>query len=129
MPAAIREAQQRFEEWRSSQPGRRPIPEALWLLATELAGQHGVFRTAQALRLDSSKLMKRVRAVPEAPSAPAPQPAPRSAFVELITSPATPSCECIIEVQGARGRMRIEWKGSTAPDLPGLSRVLWEPGA
>ena len=24
--------------------------------------------------------------------------------------------------------MRIEWKGSTAPDLAGLSRVLWEPG-
>jgi hypothetical protein len=32
-------------------------------------------------------------------------------------------------VEGPRGRMRIEWKGSTAPDLAGLSRVLWEPGA
>lgn len=30
MPAALREAQQRFEEWRSSQPGRRPIPDPLW---------------------------------------------------------------------------------------------------
>jgi len=121
MPAALREAQQRFEEWRSSQPGRRPIPESLWALAAEMGRQHGVFRTAQALRLDSTKLMKRVRAA-------APETKPAPAFVELITSPAA-SCECIIEVEGPRGRMRIEWKGSTAPDLPGLSRVLWEPGA
>src|SRR5271165_1598255 len=120
MPAALREAQQRFEEWRSSQPGRRPIPESLWALAAEMGRQHGVFRTAQALRLDSTKLMKRVRAA-------APETKPAPAFVELITSPAA-SCECIIEVEGPRGRMRIEWKGSTAPDLPGLSRVLWEPG-
>jgi hypothetical protein len=50
--ADLKDAQQRFEEWRSSQSGRRPIPEPLWALATELAAQHGVFRTAQVLRLD-----------------------------------------------------------------------------
>ena len=48
----MKDAQQRFEEWRSSQSGRRPIPEALWMLAADLAGQHGVFRAAQVLRLD-----------------------------------------------------------------------------
>ena len=122
MPGELKEAQQRFEQWRSSQTGRRPIPEALWVLAAELAGHHGVFRTAQALRLDSSKLMKRVRAMPpKTKTAPAVQPT----FVELIPSP----CECTIEVEGPRGRMRIEWKGTTAPDLAGLSRMLWEPGA
>ncbi|HZB94724.1 MAG TPA: hypothetical protein VE268_02085 [Herpetosiphonaceae bacterium] len=124
MPSAVREAQQRFEEWRSSQPGRRPIPDALWTLATELAREHGVFRTAQALRLDSSKLMKRLRA--EAPET-KPASAPQTAFVELIPTPSV--CECMIEVEGPRGRMRIEWKSSTAPDLAGLSRMLWEPGA
>lgn len=126
MPMALREARQRFEEWRSSQPGRRPIPDSLWALAAEMGQQHGVFRTAKALRLDSTKLSKRIRAAgPETKSAPVPQ----SAFMELITSPASQRCECVIEVEGPRGRMRIEWKGSIAPDLAGLSRMLWEPGA
>ncbi|HZB96048.1 MAG TPA: hypothetical protein VE268_08815 [Herpetosiphonaceae bacterium] len=130
IPAAIREAQQRFEEWRSLQPGRRRIPDALWILATELAREHGVYRTAQALRLDSSKLMKRVRAsTAEAKPTPASPPPPQTAFVELIAGPAAHACECIIEIEGPRGRMRVEWKGSMAPDLAGVSRMLWEPRA
>ena len=36
------------------------------------------------------------------------------------------SVECVIELQGRRGKMRIHWKGTTAPDLGGLSRALWE---
>jgi hypothetical protein len=34
--------------------------------------------------------------------------------------------ECLIELEGPRGKMRIQWKGATAPDLAGLSPVLWE---
>ena len=34
--------------------------------------------------------------------------------------------ECVIELEGPRGKMRIEWKGTAAPDLAGLSRALWE---
>lgn len=126
IPSALKEAQQRFEEWRNSQSGRRPIPETLWTLAAELAGQHGVFRTAQVLRLDYTKLKRYARAV-----APAGKPAstPAAAFVELMTPTTASGCECVIEVEGPRGRMRIEWKGTTAPDLAGLSRMLWEPGA
>jgi hypothetical protein len=130
MPTALREAQQRFEEWRDSQSGRRAIPEPLWALATEMGRQQGVFRTAQALRLDSTKLMKRVRAsAPENKSGAQPQPSPAAAFVELMAPPTSHACECLIEIEGPRGRMRIEWKGATAPDLAGFSRVLWEPGA
>jgi hypothetical protein len=43
IPAVLKQAQERFAEWRSSHTGRRPIPESLWALASELAGQHGVF--------------------------------------------------------------------------------------
>jgi hypothetical protein len=126
IPAGLKEAQERFDEWRSLQSGRRPLPESLWAQAAELASQHGVFRAAHVLRLDYNKLKGRTRA-----GAPASKPtvARQPAFVELIASSAARPCECIIEVEGPRGRMRIEWKGSTAPDLPGLSRVLWEPGA
>src|ERR1035441_3783161 len=34
--------------------------------------------------------------------------------------------ECFIELEGPRGKIRIQWKGATAPDLAGLSRALWE---
>jgi hypothetical protein len=85
----------------------------------------GVFRTAQVLRLDYTK---RKRCTPET-SVETPKSASQPAFVELIATPTTHPCECTIEVEGPRGRMRIEWKGSTAPDLAGLSRMLGEPGA
>ena len=38
IPAGLKQAQERFAEWRSSHAGRRPIPEPLWALAGELAG-------------------------------------------------------------------------------------------
>ena len=127
IPTGLKGAQQRFEEWRSSHSGRRPIPEALWTLATEQAAHHGVFRTAQALRLDYVKLKRQMQGT-AATTQPASRPAP--AFIELISQPpAAAACECTIEVEGRCGRIRVEWKGSTAPDLAGLSRTLWELGA
>ena len=30
IPAGLKEARQRFDEWRGSRSGRRPIPEVLW---------------------------------------------------------------------------------------------------
>ena len=43
-----------------------------------------------------------------------------------LVPPPTAAAECVIELEGPRGKLRIEWKGATAPDLAGLSRVLWE---
>ena len=126
IPAELKDAQERFQEWRGSHAGRRRIPEPLWTLALEQAAQHGVFRTAQVLRLDYARLKRQMKGT--APTAqPGATPAP--AFVELMSCANGRACECIIEVEGQRGRIRVEWKGSTAPDLAGLSRVLWEPGA
>ncbi|HVO58527.1 MAG TPA: hypothetical protein VMT51_12605 [Dongiaceae bacterium] len=33
--------------------------------------------------------------------------------------------DCLIELEGPRGKMRIQWKGVTASDLAGLIRI-WE---
>ena len=126
MPAGLQELARQFEEWRSSHSGRRPIPEALWMRAADLAREHGVFRTAKVLRLDFSKLKRQIAsAQAEGKAASSPSPA----FVEFLAPQTTAACECVIEVEGPRGRMRIEWKGTTSPDLCGLSRALWEPGA
>jgi hypothetical protein len=51
---------------------------------------------------------------------------PPLAFVEVMPPQAVGSSECLIELEGPRGKMRIQWKGATAPDLAGLSRALWE---
>ena len=123
IPAALKEAQERFAEWRGCHAGRKAIPDAQWKLASALAAEHGVFRTAQALRLDYTKLKRQMRAVAPVVKTSS---APPTAFVELV---APHSCDCIIEVEGPRGRMRIEWKGSAQPDLASLSRMLWEPSA
>jgi hypothetical protein len=124
VPEAMQEVAQQFEEWRSSHSGRRPIPEALWILAADQARQHGVFRTANLLRLDYSKLKRRMQAAQRQTG---PAVAPPPTFVEFLTrQPST--CQCIIELEGPRGKIRIEWSGATPPDLCGLSRALWEPG-
>ena len=47
-------------------------------------------------------------------------------FLELVPPQAVGRAECLIELEGPHGKMRIQWKGTTAPDLAGLSRVLWE---
>ena len=126
IPADLQEAQQRFEQWRTPQSGRKPLPESLWSLATAMARQNGVFRTAQVLRLDYTKLKRLTTA--SSPTA-RPKRPPKPAFVELLAASTPHSCECTIEVEGPRGRMRVEWKGSAAPDLAALGRVLWEPEA
>ena len=112
MPAGLKEAEERFTEWRSSHSGRRPIPEPLWALATELARQHGIFRTAQVLRLDYTKLKRQMQ---PAETAAKPAPALPAAFVELVAPASKQGYECTIEVAGPRGRMRIQWKHSAAP--------------
>jgi hypothetical protein len=47
------------------------------------------------------------------------------AFVELIAPQTAVAPTCIIELEGQRGAMRIEWKGTTT-DLASFSRGLWE---
>ena len=49
IPHSMRKVYRRFERWRSAHTARLPIPERLWAAAVELAREHGVSRTAQAL--------------------------------------------------------------------------------
>ena len=118
----MRKVHRRFERWRSMQKARLPIPEPLWAAAVKLAQDHGVFRTAQVLHLEYGKLKRLV----ERAGGVVPAPAPPPAFVELMAPPAAGLSECLVELEGARGKMRIQWKGTTPPDLAGLSRALWE---
>lgn len=116
IPDEMRRVHGRFERYRKAHTGRRPIPEALWKLASE----HAVFRTAQVLRLDYSKLKPRTAALGVKRKATQPM------FVELLSELPSGSPACVIDLEGPRGKMRIQWKDATAADLTGLSRILWE---
>ena len=88
-----------------------------------MAREYGVNPTSRALSLDFSKLkahVNRKQTVKGSSSEAAPR------FLELVTAPNPGGAECVIELEGPRGKMRIEWKGSAAPDLVGLGRMLWE---
>jgi hypothetical protein len=116
---SIDEVRARFEAWRQTRQGREPIPDELWSAAIELARENGINQTAAELHLDGGKL-KRLMAgkVTSGKSAPA--------FVELLRPRAVSLSECSIELEGRRGKIRIQLKGVSASDLAGLSRALWE---
>ena len=121
IPVGMRRVCRRFERWRKRHKARLPIPDDLWAAAAILAREHGVFRTAKVLRLEYGKLKRMVEPPASAPGAASRTPL----FLEWTPQPVGPT-ECLIELEGPRGKMRIQWKGSTAPDLAGLSRTLWE---
>jgi len=82
------------------------------------AREHGVFRTAKVLRLEYGKLKRMAESASGSPQ----RAAVPTAFLELMPQPAGVS-DCLIEVEGPGGKMRLQWKGATASDLAGLIRV------
>ena len=62
IPEPVAQLQRQLEQFRSNQPGRTKLPESLWQAAVELARQHGVYSVAHPLRLDYTRLKKRLGA-------------------------------------------------------------------
>lgn len=128
VPSKMEQARQQLERWRRTRPHRSRIPEPFWSMAVELARQHGVYATARTLRLDYTRLKTRLESTRHTSgdsSKRAFRRAESPAFVELIGP--RPRCfpEGVVELEGSRGRMRIELKGITTADLVALSRALW----
>ena len=119
VPAGLRRVHRQLEHWRSTRHGRSPLPEALWRAAADAAREHGVFRTGRVLHLEYGKLKRVMNAKAGKSSA-------RTAFVELAPLPAMSGDECVLELEGERGKLRLRLRGQTAEDLAGLSRALWE---
>ena len=121
IPEPIVQLQRQLDQFRSAQPHRVKIPESLWQAAEELARQHGVYAVAHPLRLDYVRLKRRLEAVSKVEEKQRKKVA-SSGFVELIAAhPA--AAECVIEFESKRGgTMRIQWRGSGAPDWSSLLR-------
>lgn len=127
LPAALSRARQCFEQWRSQHRPRTKLPAELWSSAVLLAREHGLSKTAHALRLDYYSLKKRFDAADEPEEKVS---AATADFIELLPAElSSPRVECTVEVEdGSGAKMRIHVTGPEVPDLSSLSRGFWRDG-
>jgi hypothetical protein len=127
-PGDLTEARRALDRWRATRT-QRAIPEPLWASAVSLAREHGVHRTARALRLNYERLRQRVTARESMALATKPLRDGASTLVEVVhgVMPAASGPtegECVIELENARGdRARVRARG--VPDVTGLAATLW----
>jgi hypothetical protein len=119
----LRQAAAALARWRErAQVGAR-IPEALWSQAVALAATHGLSQVAVTLRLDYTRLQRRVAAGGAPPSPPAVPPD----FVALpLDLPArTPGCTLVLS-HPAGPCLRLEWPQPLASEVAVVARSLWK---
>jgi len=122
IPEAIVQLQRQLDQFRSTQPQRTKLPEALWEAAVELAREHGIYPVAHPLRLDYMGLKRRLGGISAIRRR-----ASKPTFVELTAPHAVPLAEYAIELECANGhKMRIQWKASAPPDWVSLLRAWRE---
>lgn len=118
IPELIVQLQRSLEEFRSTRPHRAKLPETIWHSAVELAREHGLYAVAHPLRLDYAQLKKRLGGVVTVSRKTA-----SPEFVELVASHSVTMSECVIEFESSTGgKMRVHWKGTSAPDWASLLR-------
>jgi hypothetical protein len=131
VPAALTRARRKLDRWRQDRNGRRKLPEALWAMSVELAGQYGVSETAAALNLNYAYLKQRAAdvgvAVPDRQRCqPPPDPV---AFVEVVPAPPQqqkPAHQCMIELQNSSGmKLQIQFPGDTMPDVSEITQAFF----
>jgi len=128
--ARMEQVRQRIERWRETREKRGRMPERLWAAAVVLARKHGVYATAQGLRVNYDSLRARVGV--RRPKRRAPK-ARGAAFVELGPAlplqPASPGGP-VVELTGADGqKLTLRLAATEKLDLAGLLREFWSRGA
>ena len=63
IPEPIAQLQRQLDQFRSTQPRGRRLPDSMWQAVVELAREHGVYSVAHPLRLDYTGLKKRLGGV------------------------------------------------------------------
>src|SRR5438034_10964080 len=102
----------RLERWRSRRRGRTLVPKPLWASGQSRrgGGNTGFFEHRRYLHLEFNRLKEFAHGSKTRKRTTAPP----AQFVELMTAPPAGVSECVIELEGRRGKMRIQWKGVTA---------------
>ncbi len=120
----LSDVRRQFERWRRSRKRGTRIPEALWRAAAEAGREHGVSKTAQALRLDYYALKKRVESSPAKRSAG--EPSSEIKFLEIPLGGPLGRPECVLEFEDGQGaRLRVELQGAALAELETVARALW----
>lgn len=118
LPKDLVRAISRFQTWRRLRKGGSRIPPSLWRLAIGLASDHGISRTAAALKLDYYSLKKQAEAAADEPQSSGP------AFVEL-PAPLMGGKQCLIELQNGSGATkRVQLVGYEAADVEAIAQLL-----
>jgi len=126
LPAKLVQGRDSFERWRSRHRPRTRLPEHLWSLATELAGEFGIHRTARALRLDYYGLKKRLQPQTSPESSPTPSASP---FLELMPVTASAPRAYCVECRDPGGiSMRVDLQGCDMAELTDFCIQLWRRG-
>jgi hypothetical protein len=108
---------QRLEQWRSQQSGRQKLPSEFWSEAAALARHHGTTRVANVLRMNASVLRSKSERRPNKPRNTS------AAFVEVSMPPILDS-ECTLEVETARGKLRLQLRRMPVAAIAELVRSL-----
>jgi len=116
----LAEGRRRFDEFRRKHRARCPLPESLWRAAVDLAGEHGVSRTAQALGLDYYSLKSRLEEMPPRAER-RPASGPPGEFIEVVPWRGACDWQCTIELEEGGAKMRIRLRGGTVPDLAAIT--------
>jgi len=126
IPVQLEKLRKRFDQWRRTHVVRSRLPDELWATAVKMADIYGLHRTARVLGLDYNSLKKRVE---QQSDVAAKAKLSDVRFVELPgVGMSAGCCECSVEWEDAAGsKMRVHLKGTTMPDLAGLSRSFWNP--
>jgi len=118
----FKKARRDFESWRRRRPWGARIPERLWRSAVDLAGKHGVSKTALTLRLDYYALKKRLESESKAKCG---QERRGLGFVEMPLAGWASTPACVLEILDERGtRLRVEAQGLSPAELESLARAL-----
>ncbi len=117
VPAELARGRDRLTAWRRTRKPRSRIPQRLWELAVKLAAQHGLHRTAQALKLDYYSLKKRIEAAETG------RDESDTAFIELPSAQASVQ-ECVIELEDGALSLRVHLKGYNATEVATVGRSV-----
>jgi hypothetical protein len=125
VPVAMKKVYARLQRWREQRKGRARIPRGIWSAAGKLAREHGVNQVSRVLHLEFNQLKREAEAAAGTSGGNRKQRV-APGFVELIGSQMSAGRECVLELEGSRGKLRIELRGAATAEVAGVSRALWE---
>lgn len=119
---SLEQVEQRFKQWHETHKPGAHLPQGMWATAVALARKHGLNLVVRRLRVDRGRLKKRLGQAAELVH----KNETEAKFVELFVPEAAGVCECVVELENARGvKMRVQLKGGDLAGFAKFGSTLW----